>query len=44
MKTLSSVIGAVILTAAFGSSAFASSPDVYVVNFRNTQDAQSGWC
>ena len=41
MKTLSSVIGAAILTAAFGSSSFANSPDVYVVNFRNNQDANS---
>ncbi|MEP1229421.1 MAG: hypothetical protein ABJG88_01970 [Litorimonas sp.] len=41
MKTLSSVIGAAILTAAFGSNAFASSPDVYVVNFRNTSDTNS---
>lgn len=41
MKTLSSVIGAAILTTAFGSSALASSPDIYVVNFRNIQDAKS---
>jgi len=41
MKTLSSVIGAAILTAAFGSTAFASSPDVYVVNFRNSKDVKS---
>ncbi len=41
MKTLSSIIGAAILTTAFSSTAFASSPDVYVVNFRNAQDVKS---
>ena len=41
MKLLSSIIGAAVITTAFGTSAFASSPDVYVVNFRNATDASS---
>lgn len=41
MKTLSSVIAATLLTTAFGATAFASSPDVYVVNFRNQTDTAS---
>ncbi len=41
MKTLSSLIGAAVITAAFGTTAYASSPDVYVVNFRNAKDVKS---
>jgi len=41
MKKLNSVLGAVLLTTAFGVSAHASNPDVYVVNFRNNTDVKS---
>jgi len=41
MKLFTSVIAATIVTAAFAAPAFAANPDVYVVNFRNTQDANS---
>jgi len=41
MKKLNSVLGAFLLTTAFGVSAHASNPDVYVVNFRNNADAKS---
>ena len=41
MKTLTSVIGAAIATLAFGASAYASSPDIYIVNFRDAGDAKS---
>ena len=39
MKKLTALISGVALTAAFGSSAFAT--DVYVVNFRNAKDVKS---
>jgi len=35
MKRLSSIFAAALVTAAFAAPAFAASPDVYVVNFRN---------
>jgi len=41
MKKLNSVLGALLLTTAFGVSAHASNPDVYVVNFRNNTDTKS---
>jgi hypothetical protein len=41
MKALSSFLGATLLTTAFGATAFAASPDVYVVNFRNDADVKS---
>ncbi|WP_409434043.1 hypothetical protein ACJ3XI_05950 [Litorimonas sp. RW-G-Af-16] len=41
MKTLSTLIGAAVLTSAFASTAYAASPDVYVVNFRNAKDVKS---
>lgn len=41
MKTLSTLIGAAVLTSAFASTAYAASPDVYVVNFRNADNAKS---
>ncbi len=41
MKTLTSLMGAALLTTAFGATAYAASPDVYVVNFRNDKDANS---
>lgn len=41
MKTLTTLFGAAVLTSAFASTAFAASPDVYVVNFRNVQDVKS---
>jgi len=39
MKKLTALISGLALTAAFGSSAFAT--DIYVVNFRNAQDVKS---
>lgn len=39
MKTLTALISGLALTAAFGSSAFAT--DIYVVNFRNAKDVKS---
>jgi len=41
MKRLSSIFAATLVTAAFAAPAFATSPDVYVVNFRNAQDGNS---
>lgn len=41
MKALSSFLGATLLTTAFGATAFAANPDVYVVNFRNDEDVKS---
>jgi len=41
MKLVSSILAAALTTAAFAGTAFASSPDLYVVNFRNAQDANS---
>jgi len=41
MKKLVAIISATALTAAFGASAFAASPDVYVVNFRNDNAPES---
>ncbi len=41
MRPLSSFLGAALLTTAFGATAFAASPDVYVVNFRNDNDTKS---
>ena len=41
MRKLNSLIGAAVLTSAFGIQAFAASPDVYVVNFRSDTDAAS---
>jgi len=39
MKKLTALVTGLAITAAFGSSAFAT--DVYVVNFRNAQDVKS---
>jgi len=41
MKLITSVLAAAIVTTAFAAPAFAASPDVYVVNFRNAQDNNS---
>jgi len=41
MKKLTAFISAAALTSAFGASAFANSPDVYVVKFRQDGNAQS---
>ena len=41
MKKMIAFVSGVALTAAFGASAFAASPDVYVVNFRNDKNADS---
>ena len=41
MKRLTSLFAATLVTAAFAAPAFAASPDVYVVNFRNAQDNNS---
>ena len=41
MKKLVAILGATALTAAFGTSAFATSPDVYVVNFRKDGNTES---
>ena len=39
MKKLTALISGLALTAAFGSTTFAT--DIYVVNFRNAQDTNS---
>jgi hypothetical protein len=41
MKLLTSFAAAALLSTAFSAPAFAASPDVYVVNFRNAQDNNS---
>lgn len=41
MKTISSILAATLVTAAFAAPTFAASPDVYVVNFRNAEDNNS---
>ena len=41
MKRLTSVLAATVLTTAFAAPAFATSPDIYVVNFRNASDSNS---
>lgn len=41
MTKLKTLLGAALLTSAFGATAYASSPDVYVVNFRNNSDTSS---
>ncbi|RKQ71483.1 hypothetical protein DES40_0805 [Litorimonas taeanensis] len=41
MKTLTSLLGAALLKTAFGATAYAANPDVYVVNFRNDTDVKS---
>ena len=41
MKLLTSVLAATVLTTAFAAPAFATSPDIYVVNFRNATDSNS---
>lgn len=41
MKTFATILGTTILFAGFGTSALASSPDIYVVNFRNDKSAES---
>jgi len=41
MKNLIALFSATVLTTAFGASAFAASPDVYVVNFRADTSADS---
>jgi len=41
MKTITTLISAVALTTAFATSAFANSPDVYVVEFRNDSSPAS---
>ncbi len=41
MKHFTTTLAAVAVTSAFGVSAFAASPDVYVVNFRDDKSAES---
>ncbi len=41
MKLISTVLAAVLFTTSFAAPAFAASPDVYVVNFRNADDNNS---
>jgi len=41
MKRLSTIFAAALVTTAFAAPAFAASPDIYVVNFRNAQDNNS---
>ena len=41
MKRLTSFLAASLVTVAFAAPALATSPDVYVVNFRNAQDNNS---
>jgi len=41
MKNLVAILSATALTAAFGATAYAASPDVYVVNFRNDDSPHS---
>lgn len=41
MKKLSAFLAAATLTTAFGATAFAATPDVYVVNFRNEKNTES---
>ena len=41
MTKLRTLIGATLIATAFGSTAFAASPDVYVVKFRADSDAKS---
>ena len=41
MKKAISLLSAALITTAFGATAYAASPDVYVVNFRNNTDMQS---
>lgn len=41
MTKLRTMIGATLIATAFGSTAFAASPDVYVVKFRADTDAKS---
>jgi len=40
MRKLTALFSAAVITAAFGSTAFAA-PDVYIVNFRNNTDTSS---
>lgn len=41
MKKLAAFIASVTLTSALGATAFAATPDVYVVNFRNEKNTES---
>lgn len=41
MKKLAAFFAAATLTSAFGATAFAATPDVYVVNFRNEKNTES---
>lgn len=41
MKLLTSIAAAALLSTAFAAPAFAASPDIYVVNFRNAEDNNS---
>lgn len=41
MRRVTAFITTLALAAGFGATAFAASPDVYVVNFRNATDANS---
>lgn len=41
MKKLIALLSAAVLTSTFGATAFAASPDVYVVNFRADTSAES---
>jgi len=41
MKKLTSFLTALVVTTAFSGSAFATSPDAYIVNFRNDNDPNS---
>lgn len=41
MRRVTTFITTLALTVSFGATAFAASPDVYVVNFRNSTDANS---
>lgn len=41
MKLLTSLFATALVSASFAAPAFAASPDIYVVNFRNAQDNNS---
>ena len=41
MKKIAAFFAAATLTSAFGATAFAATPDVYVVNFRNEKNTES---
>jgi len=41
MKKVTTILAAGLFTAAMSATSYAASPDVYVVNFRNSNDVQS---